>query len=822
MSIKEHSLARFFSSRPFLIGAVLTALVYAYFISNVSTNPPGFYVDESCLAYNGYLIATTGAAENGVSFPLYFQCYKQGYTQWANPTHVYLLGLLYLFVPPSTLTARVFAATMVFLAALLLGYLSTHISGRRTVGVTVALTAMFTPWLFEISRLVLETFFYPLAIVLFLFCLYRAHERERWTIPDCFLIAISLSLITYSYTIGRLLGPLLGLGLVLFAVNWKMLSRVFVTWVIYGLTLIPFLVVYLSNNAAITGRFGAATYLDRSKGLWENVSTFLVAYFSDIGPKFLLFTGDIHPRHHVGGMGGILVATFALAVMGLILVLLRHRGSSWWRFIVFGLFASAVPAALTYERSHFLRMVAFPVFLLVLTVPALSWLLDKNPGSKSLEGSHPAAGESRGGVPRVLSRFRFSRRALLAGLLILTALQAVLFQMHFRAVGENRGIYFNDAYPRILNRALEQESRPIYLDDGSEPTYVHAYFYGASLGIDQTTFVHLMDNQTVPPGAVVLSSDAPCSGCEVLHRDGSFALYRNSDGNTNTPSQSNPAALTANENKSAQYSSPRGLAADQKGNLYIADAGNSRIVKLGPDGGMLASFGTAGPGVGEIKEPNGVAIDAGGSIYVTDATNGKLLKYRSDGTFEKEWRGPDPGLYGPRDITFGPDQTLYIIDQGNGRIVKFTPASEIFTSWGTIGSSEGQFAESTGIAVGGGFIFVADNGNNRIQVFRPDGNFVRQWEMPMFLKYAWHYPDVAYDEAAQWLYVTNGIRDEILIYDIDGNQIGDGPKSTEEKKLANPSAMLLTGAGKNRRLYVLNSGHLNAGNSSITYFDIGR
>ena len=48
-----------------LIVIAVIAVLYVLFISGLSTNPPGFYMDESCLSYNGYLIAHTGAGEMG-------------------------------------------------------------------------------------------------------------------------------------------------------------------------------------------------------------------------------------------------------------------------------------------------------------------------------------------------------------------------------------------------------------------------------------------------------------------------------------------------------------------------------------------------------------------------------------------------------------------------------------------------------------------------------------------------------------------------------------------------------------------------------------
>ena len=48
-------------------------------------------------------------------------------------------------------------------------------------------------------------------------------------------------------------------------------------------------------------------------------------------------------------------------------------------------------------------------------------------------------------------------------------------------------------------------------------------------------------------------------------------------------------------------------------------------------------------------------------------------KLTSDGTFIAEWKGPELGFYGPRRIAIGPDDSIYVVDQGHNRIVKFSP-----------------------------------------------------------------------------------------------------------------------------------------------------
>src|SRR2546425_12509995 len=110
------------------------AALFVFYTSGLSSNPPGFYVDESGVAYNAYLIAHTGAGEFGPRFPLFFQFYTGGFTQWANPTQIYLLSILFFFIRPSILAARIFSAAWVFGACLLLGFLARQISGRRRIG----------------------------------------------------------------------------------------------------------------------------------------------------------------------------------------------------------------------------------------------------------------------------------------------------------------------------------------------------------------------------------------------------------------------------------------------------------------------------------------------------------------------------------------------------------------------------------------------------------------------------------------------------------------------------------------------------------------
>ena len=107
-------------------------------------------------------------------------------------------------------------------------------------------------------------------------------------------------------------------------------------------------------------------------------------------------------------------------------------------------------------------------------------------------------------------------------------------------------------------------------------------------------------------------------------------------------------------------------------------------------------------------------------------------KLASDGTFIAEWKGPEPGFYGPRRIAIGPDDSIYVVDQGHNRIVKFSPDGQVLASWGSKGNGDGQFNDPTSVAVDPATnkVYVADPINKRIQVFDSDGKFLTKWSVP--------------------------------------------------------------------------------------------
>jgi hypothetical protein len=227
-------------------------------------------------------------------------------------------------------------------------------------------------------------------------------------------------------------------------------------------------------------------------------------------------TGDPHWHHHVEGSGGaMLFATFILEMAGLLLVIARRWREPWWRFVLYGLAASIVPGAITDWPFHELRLMGYAVFLLVLTVPALEWLLAPGLGS-ALKG-----GVNRNTFPRSI------RLSVLALLLAATVLQAIDFQTTFWREGPKREFVFDAPYKPLYDVAVARPERPIYLETGRwGPAYVDAFWYATVEGRPLSEFVRIPDGTKPPASAIVLSSNSDCQNCEVIQKSGAYLLYR--------------------------------------------------------------------------------------------------------------------------------------------------------------------------------------------------------------------------------------------------------------------------------------------------------
>ena len=70
------------------------------------------------------------------------------------------------------------------------------------------------------------------------------------------------------------------------------------------------------------------------------------------------------------------------------------------------------------------------------------------------------------------------------------------------------------------------------------------------------------------------------------------------------------------------------VAFDSQGNIFVSDGyGDSRVVKISPDGHWLKMIGTHGAGRDQFDTPHSIAVDAQNNVYVADRENSRIQVY---------------------------------------------------------------------------------------------------------------------------------------------------------------------------------------------------
>ncbi|MEP7116740.1 MAG: hypothetical protein ABI880_04120 [Acidobacteriota bacterium] len=184
----------------------------------------------------------------------------------------------------------------------------------------------------------------------------------------------------------------------------------------------------------------------------------------------------------------------------------------------------------------------------------------------------------------------------------------------------------------------------------------------------------------------------------------------------------------------ARFSTPKGVAVDTSGNVYVADLFNHTIRKISPAGAVFTLAGTAGQqgsadGTGAAARfyaPQAVTVDAAGTVYVADSGNNTIRKITPTGVVttlagtagasgSTDATGAAARFFSPQAIAADGNGNLFVADWLNNTIRKVTQAGVVSTFAGTVGSSgsgcSGNLLDGPqGVAVdSAGSVYVSSN-----------------------------------------------------------------------------------------------------------------
>ena len=170
-------------------------------------------------------------------------------------------------------------------------------------------------------------------------------------------------------------------------------------------------------------------------------------------------------------------------------------------------------------------------------------------------------------------------------------------------------------------------------------------------------------------------------------------------------------------------------AADSNGNVYVCQRRDPPVICFDTDGNFLRSWGD-----GVIRDPHGIYVSSDDRVLVVDRDFHQVLAFDTTGNLlftlgERERPQTQAPFNHPTDAAVGPKGDIYVSDgYGNTMVHWFSPEYELKRSWGGRGSGPGEFVTPHGIAVlGDGRVLVGDRENNRLQVFSPEGDYLRDF-----------------------------------------------------------------------------------------------
>jgi DNA-binding beta-propeller fold protein YncE len=162
--------------------------------------------------------------------------------------------------------------------------------------------------------------------------------------------------------------------------------------------------------------------------------------------------------------------------------------------------------------------------------------------------------------------------------------------------------------------------------------------------------------------------------------------------------------------------------------LYVSDTNNKQVQVFDTSGTFIFKFGKEGDGEGEFMFPYGVTGDKKGNIYVADLYNGKISIFDKKGKFIsyfKEADAKNPVIKAPGGIRIF-DEKLYAADIEQSKVFIFDLKGKKLQEIGTPGTNDGQLRAPNAVTVDmDDNIYVADSGNQRIQIFTKDGKYLR-------------------------------------------------------------------------------------------------
>lgn len=177
---------------------------------------------------------------------------------------------------------------------------------------------------------------------------------------------------------------------------------------------------------------------------------------------------------------------------------------------------------------------------------------------------------------------------------------------------------------------------------------------------------------------------------------------------------------------------PCGMAINKAGQVIVAEERKNVVSILTPTGEKVRTLDSSDTSVGTMSYPHSVAVDSEDNVLVADTKNHRLVKFSP--------KGDVIGAFGCRGSASEQFKTVlnlcvsgvtghvYVVDYDAHCVVILDSDLSFSSKFGCKGDGDGQFNHPFDVACdSNGFVYVTDSENDRVQVFTPEGDYLRQF-----------------------------------------------------------------------------------------------
>jgi len=322
-------------------------------MSDLETNPPGFWQDEASTGLDAYLIWETGADRAGKFLPIISKSFGDyplaGYRYLTAP----IVGLAGLSIKNERLTAALFGFLMVLFAALAV---------RRTSNSKLAfftlLSAAVCPTWIHFSRYGSEAILLPFFLVtgFALFELGKTQARYLW------LGSISLAASAYTYHAVKLVLPLWMIAFLIYQKPllqklWKdQKKHIFGPAILFAICVLPSVWMALTNEGMARGRTVLAW---QHYSGWKLIRIILNNYLSYLDFGLLFVRGGPAVAQSIPGLGLWNLVELPFVLVGIYQVFQPSKYKRFYYFVLAWFLLGPLPGGVTYETENIGRVIAW-------------------------------------------------------------------------------------------------------------------------------------------------------------------------------------------------------------------------------------------------------------------------------------------------------------------------------------------------------------------------------------------------------------------------------------------------------------------------------